>query len=246
MVMKVLFALPLFLCFLQLTLLPTLATGLSDVPRAACVTSIGRGGAQNRQKNRAVDANSLQAAHTHNVLPPGNSYLETSVPTSFNSVVLVAAANLVINIFRPDPFVSWHMKVPRILWEIAIMVVAMSATDTALPAMYILLAIVLASTAMVDLFFWAPLYATFSSFESCEGGFFSKRVCRSDYTKGISRMVVVFQCVGTGLFYLLSAITAMGSFTAARDKQAIERHLRTMQQWEQLQRQKGGVFLKNS
>jgi hypothetical protein len=243
MVAKMLLALPL-VCILQLTLLPISVTGLPEIPTAVHPISISsRGGAQ-RPKNRAVDA--ISSAHLNDKPPPGNSYLETSVQTSFASVVVVAAANLCLNILRPDPFVSWQMKVPRILWEIAIMAVAMTATDTALPAMYVLLAVVLGSTAMVDLFFWAPLYATFSQFESCRGGIFTKRVCRSDYTKGIGRLVVVFQCVGTGFFYLMSAITAMGSFTALRDAQKIERHLRTMQQWEELRRQNGGMLLKSS
>lgn len=166
-------------------------------------------------------------------LPHGNLYLETRERTSFDAVSFVAAANFIINIMRPDSTISIQMRVPRLIWEITIMVLAKTATITTVPAIYLLLAFILGSTAVVDLFVWAPLFATFASFETCEGnGFFQPRKCRSDYTKGVGRMLVVFQCLATGLFYLMSAISAVGSFTTMREEQKIERQVRAMQRWD--------------
>ena len=58
--------------------------------------------------------------------------------------------------------------------------------------MYVLLSIMTATTALIDIFIWAPLFATFSSFETCSGGWFTGKpyVCVKDYTKGWSRLVV--------------------------------------------------------
>ena len=203
------------------------------LPENTKTSLLVRSGAERRDKKHQVIFTNPPVQDA----PPGNAYLESRGRTSFNAVVFVAAANLVINTIRPDPNISWQMKVPRILWEITIMVLAKVATSTALPAIYILLACVLGSTAMVDLFVWAPLFASFAHFESCEGGFFRPQVCRSDFTKGLGRMLVVVQCIATGLFYLMSAITAMGSFTSIRDEQKVERQLRTMHRWEEQHRQ---------
>ena len=149
----------------------------------------------------------------------------------------IAAANLIINVLRPDPTISIQMRVPRLIWEMTIMVLAKTATITTVPAVYLLLAFILGSTAVVDLFVWAPLFATFASFETCEGiGFFQPRKCRSDYTKGVGRMLVVVQCISTGLFYLMSAISAMGSFTTIREEQKVQRQVRAMQHWDDHQR----------
>ena len=170
-------------------------------------------------------------------LSPGNLYLRTHQRTSFDAVSYVAAANLIINVLRPDPTISIQMRVPRLIWEMTIMVLAKTATITTVPAVYLLLAFILGSTAVVDLFVWAPLFATFASFETCEGiGFFQPRKCRSDYTKGVGRMLVVVQCISTGLFYLMSAISAMGSFTTIREEQKVQRQVRAMQHWDDHQR----------
>lgn len=223
----------------------TSATGFSIGSSTILRASIARGGAQTKT-NVAVGNNA--AFDVNYQPPPGNVFLETAERTSYVSVVCVAAANLCLNLLRSDPSIPWQMKVPRVLWEIAIMILAMTATDTAtaLPAIYILLAFVLASTAVVDIFVWAPLFASFANFETCQGGIFSRRVCRSDYTKGIGRLVVVVQCLGSGLFYLMSAISAMGSYTGIRDEQKMNRHIQTMEQWAQLQQQRDDLRLKNT
>jgi hypothetical protein len=176
---------------------------------------------------------SLDNPHTSPDLPPGNLYLHTHARTSFDAVSFVAAANLIINVLRPDPTITIQMRVPRLIWEMTIMVLAKTASITTIPAIYLLLAFILGSTAAVDLFVWAPLFATFATFETCEGvGFFQPRKCKSDYTKGVGRMLVVFQCISTGLFYLMSAISAMGAFTTMREEQKVKRQVRAMQLWD--------------
>ena len=166
----------------------------------------------------------------------GNLYLRTDHRTSFDTVSVIAAFNIVLNLMRPDPSISIQMRIPRLIWEITILVLAKTASNTAVPAVYLLLACILASTAFVDLFVWAPLFATFAHFKTCEGGLFHPRTCRSDYTKGVGRMMVAIQCLGTGLFYLLSAIAAMGSFTTMREEQKVDRQARAMLKWSEYQR----------
>ena len=146
--------------------------------------------------------------------PPGNLYLESHERTSFAAVTLVAAANLLLNIIRPDPSITLQMKIPRIIWEGAIMILATIATNTTMPAVYLLLACVLGWTAMVDLFVWTPIFAFFSHFQ-------------------YARLLVVIQCIVSGLFYLLSAITAMGSFTTIREQQKLRGQIRAMQLWDE-------------
>lgn len=49
------------------------------------------------------------------------------------------------------------------------------------------------STAFIDIFVWAPMFAFLATFETCSGGgIFSRqpRVCTSDYMKGIGRLFV--------------------------------------------------------
>lgn len=175
------------------------------------------------------------------LLLPGNVYLQTKKRTSFNKVLWVAFANVFINTMRIDPSITLEMRLPRVIWEIAIGVVAVSAnTENAIPAIYILLAIMTGSTAMTDLFFWAPLFAGMASFENCTGGgWFSRRprICRNDYSTGLGRLFVSYQCIVAGLFYLMTSIAAIGSFTSIREEQKIDRQVKAMQRFEQLQGQ---------
>ena len=51
----------------------------------------------------------------------------------------------------------------------------------------------MAPTALMDIFVWAPSFAFFANFETCTGGGFISRqpkVCSSDYVKGIGRLFV--------------------------------------------------------
>jgi hypothetical protein len=125
----------------------------------------------------------------------------------------VASANVFINTVRPDPAVSWQMRLPRICWEACIWTVARAALmqqhqqqqeegvlgtgggggSSSSGILFLLLAWMLAGTAVIDIFLWGPLFATLASFETCRGGgWFSNqpRICVRDYAKGIGRLVV--------------------------------------------------------
>ena len=88
--------------------------------------------------------------------------------------------------------VKYKMRIPRACWELSILFVAKSASVS--PTLLLLLSIMTATTAITDIFVWAPLFASFSSFETCTGGWFTGKPhqCVSDYSKGFSRLFVSF------------------------------------------------------
>jgi len=111
---------------------------------------------------------------------------------SFLPVVYVAVINSVINVLRPDAAIIWQARVPRVLWEVCIAIVAKSAS-TSNPSTCLLLCLMTVPTALIDIFVWAPSFAMFANFETCTGGgIFSRqpKVCTSDYQKGIGRLFV--------------------------------------------------------
>mmetsp|Transcript_516 Transcript_516/g.755 ORF Transcript_516/g.755 Transcript_516/m.755 type:complete len:137 (-) Transcript_516:747-1157(-) len=118
------------------------------------------------------------------------------------------------------------------MWELAIATVATVASPQAgrgrhsSPATYLLLSLMTAPTSIVDIFWWSPLFAYFASFTTCTGGGWfdrSQRICQHDYVKGLGRLLVSAQSMGTGVFYLMTAITAWGAFVAVRDEQIRDR-----------------------
>lgn len=113
----------------------------------------------------------------------------------------VAAANIFLNTVRPDPSITWQMRLPRIWWEMCIWIVSRSASNS--PRTFLLLlSIMTGSTALLDIFVWGPFFATFASFAQCSGGWFGKpRSCVSDYTNGIGRLVVGLEWNGHSTFY---------------------------------------------
>mmetsp|Transcript_1919 Transcript_1919/g.2824 ORF Transcript_1919/g.2824 Transcript_1919/m.2824 type:complete len:231 (+) Transcript_1919:341-1033(+) len=177
------------------------------------------------------------ATHKQN----GNLFLKSQIRCSFRSVTYVAVANLIFNVFRPDDSISWQMRIPRAAWEVILIVLSKSLTDSTapFPAMYLLFAIVAGLTALIDLFIWAPIFATFASFETCEGFFWRRTACRLDYSKGFGRLFVVFQCFVSGFIYLFAAITAMGSFASLREEQKVVRQLHTMHIWDKIKHTQG-------
>jgi len=153
--------------------------------------------------------------------------------TDFIIVSWVACANVLVNALRRDSAILWQARVPRVMWEVAIGTVALRATSPrASPALYLLLAAMTATTAVVDIFVWAPIFAYFADFRTCEGGWFSRapRACRVDYTKGLGRLFVSAQSLSTGVFYLYTAITALGALVAVRDDQIIKRDAAALSQ----------------
>lgn len=122
--------------------------------------------------------------------------------------------NVLINSLRPDDSIPWFVRVPRILWEFCVAVICMTASSSpsTTSSVLFLLSGMLFSTAVTDIFFWAPLFAMFVEFETCTGGglfglFRGKpRVCYEDVTKGYGRVLVSIQAVLSGLIYMYTAI----------------------------------------
>lgn len=112
----------------------------------------------------------------------------------FSMVTFVCITNAFINILRPDPDISIQARLPRCMWEGYIALCGNYAASNwrQSQTVLVLLAIMTGTTALIDIFIWAPLFAAFAEFKTCEGGWFtgSPRVCYSDYTKGVGRLFV--------------------------------------------------------
>ena len=69
-----------------------------------------------------------------------------------------------------------------------------NASPSKSPMTYLLLAFMLVTTALVDIFVWAPLFALWAGVDNqdCSGGFFTGRpyVCQPNHAKGYGRMLV--------------------------------------------------------
>mmetsp|Transcript_4165 Transcript_4165/g.9317 ORF Transcript_4165/g.9317 Transcript_4165/m.9317 type:complete len:227 (+) Transcript_4165:223-903(+) len=143
----------------------------------------------------------------------------TNHAVSFGMVRRVATINVFFNALRPDPTIIWQARLPRIMWEVCIAVAA-AAADGGSPPLLLLLSLMTLPTALVDIFIWAPGFALFSEFETCKGGgFFSRepRVCEVDYARGLGRLLVVAQCVVTGVLYLLASVVSFTAFVDDRE-----------------------------
>mmetsp|Transcript_2264 Transcript_2264/g.4591 ORF Transcript_2264/g.4591 Transcript_2264/m.4591 type:complete len:288 (+) Transcript_2264:161-1024(+) len=153
----------------------------------------------------------------------------------FDAAIYIASANMLVFSLRPDPHVAWFARIPRLLWEASLLVIAKAASSTISPSLYILLCIMTLSTSLVDVFVWAPMYAFFVSFETCSGGgFFSEGHCVTDRSKGFSRMAVSIVCILGGVIYLMTAVQAWGAFISYRDEQKIHRAHRIQREWQHM------------
>lgn len=108
------------------------------------------------------------------------------------------------------------------------MVAKLAMQESSVAATFLLLALMTFTTALTDIFVYAPAFAMFASFETCNasGGWFTgkpyKYECFKDYSKGVGRLLVSAQSLFTGLFYLATSISAWGAFAAVRDRQQLE------------------------
>jgi hypothetical protein len=194
--------------------------------------------------------------------------LPSKAPSFLSGVILVSMGNMAINWFRPDPDIGWEVcstvwpksealasrlrtnfgfsplqnRIPRLMWESLIFFTATSIKalpDS--PLSYLLLSLMLGCTALIDIFFWAPIFGFATSFDNhdCSGGWFTGRpyVCTPnpamDYIKGYGRLIVILQCLYTGVFYLKCSIDSWGEFIDQRDQIKAERQARLFQQYVQ-------------
>lgn len=105
---------------------------------------------------------------------------------AFVGIIRVIYNNFLFSLSRSQ------MRFPRACWELSILVVSKLAGDS--PTLCLLLALMTGSTALTDIFIWSPLFASFATFQTCSGGWFSGRPyhCVSDYTMGFGRLLVRF------------------------------------------------------
>jgi hypothetical protein len=95
---------------------------------------------------------------------------------------------------------------PRIFWEVCIGSIAISARGGG-SVLLLLLSFMTGPTALIDIFFWGPIFGATTSFQSCTGGYLrGPRRCTPDFFKGVWRMLAMVQSIFGGLFYLLTAV----------------------------------------
>lgn len=114
---------------------------------------------------------------------------------------------------------SSQARLPHVLWEICIAIVATSA-NASNPSLCLLLCLMMIPTALIDIFVWAPSFALFARFETYTGGGFMSgrpRVCTPDYVKGTGRLFVstIFRIISYPHFptFIQINITRMDSST---------------------------------
>ena len=169
-------------------------------------------------------------------LPPGgappparfaNAY--TASETNFLAMAAVALVDVLLNIVRPERVTGYGLmyRLPRCVWNFAIVALCVWAQAEHDPETVFLIAAMAAITGLSDLLVWCPIY-TFSmpdSWERCTGGFlFSARTCTPiDELEMYWKMWMVVESIGSGLFWMWAAIHAKGRFTYLRDEQKVAR-----------------------
>uniref|UniRef100_A0A7S1Y7R4 Derlin n=1 Tax=Grammatophora oceanica TaxID=210454 RepID=A0A7S1Y7R4_9STRA len=157
--------------------------------------------------------------------------LDTQQRTSFFAVVLVSTANMLINWYRDDVLTPQVVRIPRVIWELVLMILSLQATiaQQAVPGLYAMLSLMLGSTAVGDLFFWAPMFAVASMFERIN-------------LATSPRFLLLLQSLVVGFIYLFSSVNAWGAYLSSRDEQKIKRDLRAKEIWRQelANRRRGG------
>ena len=144
----------------------------------------------------------------------------------FRLTASVAVINVLVNSLRTDSSIPWPLRLPRLLWEMAIALLAHCSSMHHSPVFSMSLAFMTFSTALIDLFMWAPLFAAIASFQPCPKQWWSDhaRTCTTNNdVRG--HVLVMIQCMLTGFVYLMTSITAYAVVRAQRDEQHIEREL---------------------
>jgi len=149
---------------------------------------------------------------------------------------MVAILNAFVNALRPDDAIAWPLRVPRILYELSLATVSKSVGLSSIPSRpsLLLLAVMLLSAAVADIFVWSPLFAAFVQFETCTSGgnWFAggePRQCRPDLAKGYGRLFVVLQSVFGGIVYLHAGISAWTAYAEAVHQDKVKRHVQIVE-----------------
>lgn len=216
-----------------------------------------RGGASsNNDGNKLVEVIEVDEDHDSNI-----TIYEKEAKNLFHAVVTVATINMLINTFRPDDAIAWPLRLPRILWELSLAIVAKSATSKrnrkrtvdksqqsshSSPSILLLLATMLITTGITDIFVWAPLFSAFVQFKTCTGGFFTGEPykCSTDHIKGYGRVVAVVQSLMGGLLYLLSGIAAYNAYSDVSYQRKLNRQVHMMEHMNRVEREQRQLLIK--
>lgn len=134
----------------------------------------------------------------------------------------LASANLLFNAVRPDNWLPLAVRIPRFIWELAIITTCQSARYST--SSLLLLSIMTLSTALVDMFVGAPIAALFVKWETCTGGrLFTRKpqVCYPDPMKGYGRLFVTIQCAFTGVVYLETAMVCYDMYQRRQREETV-------------------------
>uniref|UniRef100_A0A7S0LRB5 Uncharacterized protein n=1 Tax=Coccolithus braarudii TaxID=221442 RepID=A0A7S0LRB5_9EUKA len=158
---------------------------------------------------------------------PASAYTDGNLPMpiTFSTTTLVASLDLVIYLALPEGerFGTLAKRMPRVAWAVLTIVFSLLNWAGAQPWLVLILGLLLASSAVTDLLWWVPYYAFTAEWEKCSGGFFTRRLCRPH--QPWDRWLLFALCLGTGVFYTLSAIHSFGAFQYLRDEES-ERRMR--------------------
>ena len=147
----------------------------------------------------------------------------------------LALFNMALNAYRPDPDVGWAMRVPRLLWELSIAVVADQAAYQMEATWFLLSAIMTLTTSLTDIFVWAPVFASETTFVVCNDRDMwrdsrTPQDCYTDYVRGHGRLLVVVQLILGGIVYLMTAVTAWNAYCTLQKEESVEQQLVVLQQ----------------
>lgn len=222
----------------------TAAIGFRDPQRALYV----RGGSSSKVVVKPSSSNT--ALRKFALTQPtstlqGNSYTYIDNRPVFLRLAGVILVEIMLNILRPagDPdwFLEdrWVMRLPRFLWDSSMCCTALLASmNNQPPFVFLMLAIMLGSTAVVDLCIWSPVFAMATEWETCSCArqeprcwLFCKcieRVCAHNFRKGTVRLLVSLQSFVFGMCCLSTSGKALGAFTHLRDVAKAERMAKQM------------------
>jgi hypothetical protein len=117
-----------------------------------------------------------------------------------------AIVNILICFLRPVDWFSWHARVPRCIWELCIALTCKKASFAILQRTHtnkwnLLLFLLLASTGLIDVFFWAPLLGWSACYDRYSVIF-----------NGFGGLLAAVQCVIIGFIYIETGALALDAY----------------------------------
>ena len=195
-------------------LLAQLSVAAGDTkPLPSLLLAAHRSQQQQQQQQKLVPSESQ---------PPPSAFVEGNVPVpiTFDLIAIVAFCDLLIYLLLPEGerFGPFAQRLPRIAWSVLSITFSLLAqAQPSQPYLALVLSLLTGASAATDLLFWVPFYAFTIEWQKCSGGLFTRRVCTAH--SPWDKYLLFFLCLGTGVFYSLSAVHAYGAFSFMRDEQ---------------------------